>query len=223
MFVVARLSNAARTDMPFPSAARVRLAWTRDGHDFEAVEPDVPLLEQHAERLRDWYNAPENASTMDGSGNMSRQDVLEFWYELRRSGGRGFFGFVDGDLVGDADLRNIDSSAATGEFAVMIGGATQKGRGVGRALSMMVHVFAFRELSLDRLYVPPRLDNARVHALNAFLGYERDDSPAARAFADSPDCETYSIGSAAFQRRHADAWREVVSVTLSSPAAGLER
>ena len=66
---------------------RVRLVWNRGGHAFEAIEPDVHLLERHADRLRDWYNAPENASMMDGSGTMSREDVLDFWRDLRDSGG----------------------------------------------------------------------------------------------------------------------------------------
>ncbi len=187
--------------------SRVRLVWSRDGSVFEAVEPDVTLVERHAERLREWYNAPENASMMDGSGDMSREDVLDFWHELESSGGRGFFAFLDGELVGDADLRGL--RGATAEFALMIGSAEHKGRGIGRVLAQMVHVFAFRDLALERLYVPPRRDNTRVHALNAFLGYERDDSSAARAFADSPECETYSLGTSTFRERHANAWREV--------------
>ncbi len=188
---------------------RVRLAWNRGGHAFEAIEPDVELLERHADRLRDWYNAPENATMMDGSADMSREDVLDFWRDLRAAGGRGFLGFVDGVLVGDADIRG--RRRKTAEFAVMIGGAEHKGRGIGRTISEMVHVFAFRELGLRRLYVPPRRDNVRVHALNAFLGYERDDSAAARAFADSPDCETYSLSAGTFRLGHAQAWREVVA------------
>lgn len=192
---------------------RVRLVWNRGGHAFEAIEPDVHLLERHADRLRDWYNAPENASMMDGSGTMSREDVLDFWRDLRDSGGRGFLGFVDGELVGDADIRG--RRRRTAEFAVMIGGAEHKGRGLGRAFSEMVHVFAFRELGLRRIYVPPRRDNERVHALNAFLGYQRDDSEAARKFADSPDCVTYSLSAGTFRLGHAEAWKDVVAQVVA--------
>lgn len=191
---------------------RIRLAWSREGRSFEAIEPDVELLERHADTLRDWYNAPENAVMMEGSGSMSREDVLDFWHDLRARGGRGFLGFVDGVLVGDADIRG--RRRGTAEFAVMIGAADQKGRGVGRTIAQLVHVFAFRELRLKRIYVPPRRDNARVHALNAFLGYERDDSEAARRFADSPDSETYSLPAGVFRLKHPEAWREVAAEVI---------
>jgi RimJ/RimL family protein N-acetyltransferase len=195
----------AVADNPFME--RARLTWTWGGHIFEAIEPDDALVAEHAVVLRDWYNAADNAVMMDGSGDMTEDDVRVFWRELRSNGGRGFFGFVDGVLVGDADLRNVSATAA--EFAIMIGDAAQKGRGVGRTLATIVHVFAFRELGLRRLFVPPRHDNVRVHALNAFLGYTRDDSAEARAYADGPDCETYSLASAEFQAAHEAAWRAV--------------
>lgn len=198
---------------------RIRLLWAHDGHAFEAVEPDAALIDRHACQLCDWYNATENASMMDGSGTMTRADVVDFWRALRADGGRGFFAFVDGELVGDADVRGIDRGAA--EFAIMIGSPERKGRGIGRAIARMVHVFAFRELRLDRLYVPPRRDNARVHALNAFLGYEPDESGVARAYADSPDCATFSLSRAGFRARHGDAWLEVVAARAAPPPRGL--
>ncbi|MBX3208127.1 MAG: GNAT family N-acetyltransferase [Labilithrix sp.] len=183
------------------------LTWETEDRSFAAIEPDAALVARSAEQLRDWYNAHDNASMMEGSGVMSCDDVIEFWRELRASGGRGFLGFVDGRLVGDADLRSIHDGAA--EFALMIGSAAEKGRGFGRALASMIHVFAFRELALSRVFVPPRRDNHRVHALNAFLGYERDESAAARAFADGPDSETYSLAAETFRAKHRAAWREV--------------
>jgi RimJ/RimL family protein N-acetyltransferase len=188
--------------------SRVRLVWDRDGRSFAAIEPSDTLVEQHAETLASWYNAPENAAMMDGSGDMTTADVIDFWRSLEKEGGRGFFGFEDGALFGDADLRGLRGDVA--EFAVMVGDSAKKGRGLGKALAVMVHVFAFRELGLSRLYVPPRRDNARVHALNAFLGYVRDESPEALAYADGPDCETYSLTSAAFRAIHHDAWQAII-------------
>lgn len=193
----------------------VRLQWLREGRSFEAIAPDDELVHRHAAQLCGWYNAPENAAMMNGSGAMSHDDVIEFWRDLGADGGHGFFGYVDGELVGDADLRGL--RAGTAEFAIMIGRAESKGRGIGRALAEMVHVFAFRDLGLARLYVPPQRDNTRVHALNASLGYARDDSDAARAFADSPACETYSIAAAAFRATHERAWREVNLHGVASP------
>lgn len=186
---------------------RIHLRWTRDGHRFEAIEPGPDLVERHADILRDWYNAHDNASMMDGSGAMTREDVLEFWASMRERGARGFLGFCDGELIGDGDVRGVRDGAA--EFAVMIGGAAHKGRGLGRTLSLLIHVFAFRELGLARIYVPPRKDNERVHALNRFLGYVRDESEAAQTYADGPESETYSLDRATFAALHADAYREV--------------
>ena len=77
-----------------------------------------------------------------------------------------------------------------------------------RYSAAIVHVYAFRELGLERIYVPPRRDNVRVHALNAFLGYARDDGERARAYADA-DSDAYSLGAETFRARHGDAWREV--------------
>lgn len=193
--------------IPDPSTEHVRLAWPADNRLVEAIEPDEDLVERNAERLRDWYNDPDNASMMDGCGTMSTEDVVDFWRTLRNDRGRGFFAFENGVLVGDADLRQVRDGAA--EFALMIGPAEAKGRGVGRALAILVHVFAFRELGLPRLFVPPRRDNVRVHALNRFLGYEPDDGQLARAFGDEPSCQTYSLSARAFREKHAAAWCEV--------------
>jgi RimJ/RimL family protein N-acetyltransferase len=196
-----------------PGVQRVRLAWSVAERSFEAIEPDPNLVLEHAAKLVGWYNAPANASMMESSGMMSHADVVDFWRELRRSGGRGFLGFMSGELVGDADVRGVRDGAA--EFAIMIGASAQQGRGLGRALASMVHVFAFRELGLERLFVPPRRDNRRVHALNRFLGYERDNSAAARVYADGPDSETYSISASTFRALHPDAWERVVSEVIA--------
>jgi RimJ/RimL family protein N-acetyltransferase len=191
-----------------PSMSRVRLAWSREGRSFEALEPDADLVERHADTLRAWYNAAENASMMTGSGTMTREDVLDFWRGLREGAGRGFLSFVDGDLVGDMDIRNVRGRA--GEFAIMIGAAATKGRGLGKVLGQMIHVHAFRDLDLERVYVCPRTDNTRVLRLEAFLGYAPDDSAEARVYgAGEVGCRTYSLSAAAFRERHAVAWRDV--------------
>lgn len=194
---------------PLPSPvprAPVRLTWRRRGALLEAFEPDADTVAAHALLLRDWYNAPENASMMGGSGTMTAEDVVDFWRELREDGGRGFLSSVDGVLVGDMDLRHMKDGVA--EFAIMIG-AARKGEGLGKAFAAMLHTHAFRDLGVTRLFVPPKEANARVHALNDFLGYQRDDSPEARAYADEPDCVTSSLTAEAFRERHPDAWAEV--------------
>ncbi len=200
--------------------SRARLLWTAGGRSLSAIEPDAALVSVHASVLCGWYNAAENAAMMDGSGTMSTADVIEFWRELREDGGHGFLGFEGEELIGDADLRGLRTTEAgrVGEFAIMIGDPKAKGRGLGRTLATMIHVFAFRELGLVRIYVPPRRDNARVHALNAFLGYQRDESATAKTYADGPDCVTYSLDRETFRARHTEAWRSIVREDLHGDA-----
>lgn len=189
----------------------MRLRWPRDGVLFEAIEPAAELVGVHAPTLRRWYNAADNAPMMGGSGDMTDEDVVAFWRALRQGGGRGFLAFVDGALVGDMDLRNVSAGAA--EFAIMIGDASQKGRGLGKVLAAMLHVFAFRELGLSRVYVQPKRENVRVQRLERALGYEPDDSPAARAYADDEGCLTMSLGAETFRERNVQAYREVEIAT----------
>ena len=186
------------------------LTYERDGTRFEARRATDALVECHAATLCDWYNDPGNAAMMGGSGTMTRDDVIAFWRELREEGGIGFLSFVGGALVGDMDLRGLGGAAA--EFAIMIGARDAQGRGLGRAFALMLHVHAFRDLGLDRLYVPPRSINDRVHRLNDWLGYAPDDSERARSFADEPGCVTSSIGAADFERRHPRAFEDVIVV-----------
>lgn len=196
----------------------VRLIWHRERpsqeagparETLEAREPTAAEVAEHAALLRNWYNAPQNATMMGGSGTMTESDVVEFWDELRQGGGLGFLAFAGGALVGDLDLRNVTAEAA--EFAIMIGDAARKGEGLGTAFALMLHVYAFRDLGMKRLYVPPKRANARVHGLNRRLGYVRDASAEAQAYADEPECVVSSLERGAFERRHAQAWREVAA------------
>lgn len=187
--------------------ARARLRWARGGNIFEALEPDATLVCEHASTLARWYNARDNASMMGGSGTMTPGDVVDFYRELADGGGRGFLSFADGALVGDMDLRSMRGDTA--EFAVMIGDSARKGQGLGGVLASMIHVFAFRELGLARVYVQPRKENVVVQRLERRLGYEPDGSAEARSHADDDDSITMSISSEAFRAKNAEAWAEV--------------
>lgn len=189
-----------------------RLSWEKEGRRHDARSATPALVEEHKETLAAWYNAPRNAEMMGGSGTMTPDDVLEFYASLADEGGVGMLAFVDGDLVGDMDLRGFAHAAEgeVAEFAIMIGDERRKGQGLGRTFAAMLHVHAFRDLGLARLYVPPRETNVRVHALNDFLGYVRDESERARAFADEAGCLTSSLDARSFAARHPEAWRDVV-------------
>ena len=59
--------------------------------------------------------------------------------------------YVDGQLVGDADLRHIETDRA--EFAIMIGARDTQGQGLGTLLSVLIHAFAFETLKLSAVYL----------------------------------------------------------------------
>jgi RimJ/RimL family protein N-acetyltransferase len=105
-------------------------------------------------------------------------------------------------LVGDADIRHI-AGGETGEFAIMIGNRDLQGRGLGMRFAVMMHAFAFRRLGLRRVHVSIIPDNAPSRRLFEKLGYEHDDRPEARAFADnqtdltmSLDCDRFELAMA---------------------------
>jgi RimJ/RimL family protein N-acetyltransferase len=198
------------------SAPRERavLVWERSGLRLVAVEPDDAMVREHATTLTRWYTDEENASMMGGSTTMTEEDTRAYWADLRAKGGRGFLYFVDGVLTGDSDLRSLGHDPAVGryaEFAIMIGEGASKGRGLGRALAEMVHVFAFRELGLARVYGQPKPENTRVRRLEASIGYVRDESPLARSLADDDAALTASVTPEAFRARCAAAWHEVAA------------
>lgn len=207
------MSAVSATETPPGAGARMELVWQpAGGPALLAVEPDDALVRAHAATLAGWYNARENASMMGGQTTLTADDVVDFWRELRSGGGRGFFSFADGALVGDMDLRTVDLARRTAEFAILVGARETKGRGLGGKFACMIHVFAFRELGLARTYGQPKRENERVQRLEARLGYERDDSPEAWAYADpGDDVLPASCSREAFAARCEDAWREVVA------------
>ena len=126
-------------------------------------------------------------------------DVLAYYEELRIEGGRPFLLYVDGVLMGDADFRNIEDG--TGEFAIMIGGRASQGRGLGTRFGLMLHLFGYDVLGLERIYISVIPANAASRRLFEKLGYRIDDSPEARLFIDEETDLTMSLARSAFDRR----------------------
>jgi RimJ/RimL family protein N-acetyltransferase len=186
----------------------MKLEWHRDDITYRACEPDDALIVSHAETLRDWYNAPNNAAMMGNTVAMTRDDVIEYWAAVKARAARGFLLFVGDELAGDAELRNVTSERA--EFSIMIG--AKQGRGLGATFSAMLHVFAFRVLGVQRIYVQPKPENVRVQRMELRLGYAIDNSPEARALVDEERDLTLSITRDTFAAVNPDAWREVQSL-----------
>lgn len=177
-------------------APRYRIEWAVTAGHLVALEPTPEEVAAHAPALSVAYNDPHNHAMMSNDTHMSAEDVADHFSALAAAGARNFLLFHDGALAGDADVRRI--TAAGGEFAILIAARAAQGRGLGTAFARMVHVFAFRTVGLDRLYVTILPTNAASLRLFEKLGYLPDDSPEARAHADDASDLCLSLARADF-------------------------
>jgi ribosomal-protein-alanine N-acetyltransferase len=171
-----------------------------DGELLRASEPTRARVAAIAPRLSTFYNDPHNRAMLAHAADLSAADVIAHYRRLAGDGARPFLLEVDGRLVGDADLRHIDRGRA--EMAILVGDRTMQGRGLGTRFGVMVHAFAFRALGLSRVYASIIPANGASLRVFEKLGYERDDSPAARRTMDAPDDVTLSLTAERFERRH---------------------
>jgi len=171
-----------------------------DGDRLRAFEPTRVDIVSAAPRLAGFYNEPHNRSMLSHEADLSVAEVVAHYRALIGDGARAFLLEVDGRLVGDADLRHVERGQA--EIAILVGDRAVQGRGLGTRFGVMVHAFAFRALGLGRLYASIIPSNAPSLRLFEKLGYERDDSPAARRYIDEPDDVTLSLAPERFERLH---------------------
>jgi RimJ/RimL family protein N-acetyltransferase len=173
--------------------------WERTGETLTALEPTDTELRRAAPALAASYNDSHNRVMMGHDGEPhTAADVVAYYDQLRIEGGRPFLLHMDGVLMGDADFRNIQE--ATGEFAIMIGGRASQGRGLGTHFALMLHLFGFDVLALERIYISVIPANAASRRLFEKLGYQIDDSPEARALVDDETDLSMSLSRAAFDR-----------------------
>jgi RimJ/RimL family protein N-acetyltransferase len=156
-----------------------------------AEEPTLTEVRAAASRLATYYNDSHNSSMMAHEEHMSEEDVVDFFQETTARGGRCFFLYLDGVLVGDADFRDFDDGCA--EFAIMIGDRSLQGKGLGKKFAIMLHELAFRDLGLARIYATFVPANLVSIGMFEKLGYERDDSPASRSFTDDESDISMSV------------------------------
>lgn len=192
-----------------PQQERWSVSWRTEDGRLEAHEPLRPEIAAVSGQLSVWYNEPHNRAMMSNDDAMSPQKVREHYAHLAGAGGRNFLLFLDGRLMGDADLRRVDPAARTAEFAILIGERRVQGCGYGTRFALMVHVLAFLQLGLERVYatvIPANLASLRLFDK---LGYRGDLSPAARSYLDQADDVTLSIGRDEFLHRHGETARRV--------------
>jgi RimJ/RimL family protein N-acetyltransferase len=177
---------------------RYRISWATPAGLVTAVEPTPDEIRAHATALARGYNDPANAALMGHTSEISDDEVVDSYAELIDDGGRAFIAFLDGEFVGDADLRGIHGGGA--EFAFMIGAPRMQGKGLGTKLCTMLCRFGFETIGLAKIYgsvVPENVASRRVFEK---LGFWLDDSPAAREFADEPGDLVMAIDSSTFHQ-----------------------
>jgi RimJ/RimL family protein N-acetyltransferase len=183
------------------STGRTMAEWPAADGLLRAYEPRPDEVAAAAPELAAYYNDAHNSAMMAHQTVMSVADVLEHFERLRSEGGRPFLLEWDGRLMGDADLRHVAGGCA--ELAIMVGPRASQGKGLGTRFALMLHALAFRTLGLKRIYVTIIPANHASQRLFARLGYEPDDGPAARAYADEDDDIAMSFSRARFEELHA--------------------
>jgi RimJ/RimL family protein N-acetyltransferase len=191
---------------PMP-ARRFRVEWSGAQGVLAAVEPTLEEVRARAGELSAAYNDPHNSRMMANTIDFSAADVVANFEEMAEEGARQFFLYDGAAFAGDADLRNISARAA--ELAILIAARPTQGKGLGTRFATLLHVFAFRGLALERLYVTILPENVASRRVFEKLGYSLDPSPDARAYADDPRDLSMSIARGDFERAHPAAMAEV--------------
>jgi len=186
---------------------RYRIHWSTPAGELLAIEPHRDELAPHAAVLAAAYNDPHNAALLGHTEPMSEADVIEHYAEVSGGGGHNFLVFRDGQLVADADLRDVADGAAV--FAFLVAAVAAQGQGLGTKTATMIHAFALAQLRLDRFYASVVPGNVASRRALEKLGYALDPSPAARAYADEPGDLVLALDRSAFERSHAAQLAEI--------------
>lgn len=183
-----------------------RIDWSTAAGELCALEPRLDEVAEHVTVLAAAYNDPHNAPLLGHEAAISETEVLDHYESLLGQGAHPFLLYRDGELAGDGDVRGIADGAA--EFAFLIAAQAAQGQGLGTKFATMIHVFAFAQLPIDRMYASIIPANAASRRVFEKLGYAIDSSPAARDYADVGDV-TMSVDRATFERIHTQAMAEI--------------
>ncbi len=209
------------TAKPSPKAAsgesvalrRLGARWQTPVGLLTLAEPSEDEVALAARDLADFYNEPHNSALLSNTHVFTPAEVEQNWRAAREDGGRVFLFARDGELVGDGDFRHVTMREA--ELALLIGPRSLQGMGLGRRFALMLLALGYGELGLERVYVAIRPQNAGSLRLFERVGFVRDETPAARAYAEDADDVCMVLGREEFLARHADAVREMDRVGAS--------
>jgi RimJ/RimL family protein N-acetyltransferase len=183
-------------------SARVVLELADGAARLRAFEPTPAQVAAAAPRLAAFYNEPHNRAMLAHTADLDVSDVVAHYARLARPRGYAFLLERDGALVGDADLRRVERERA--EAAILVGERAAQGQGLGLRFGVMLHAFAFRAMGLPCVYASIIPANEASLRLFGKLGYERDDTPVARGYADEVEDVTLSLTRETFEARHRD-------------------
>jgi RimJ/RimL family protein N-acetyltransferase len=185
--------------------------WVRPSETLRVVEPAPTEIATVAAQLATYYNEPYNRAMLAHSQVMAVNDVIEHYLSLHAEQGRPLLLLRAGQMVGDADLRGIGDGQA--ELAIMIGERSLQGRGLGTAFGIMAHALAFRVLDIAQTCVSILPENTASRRMFEKLGYQVDDSPAARSITDESTDITMSLARERFEQRFG---AELAALTFST-------
>jgi RimJ/RimL family protein N-acetyltransferase len=204
---VSRDGGAAAGGAEEAEVRTLEARWATPTGRLRIAEPDAGALALAAGALAGFYNEPRNAALLSNTLVFSPDDVLQYWADAADDGSRAFLLSCDGELVGDADFRNVGGGAA--ELAILIGPPGLQGRGLGGRFLLMLLALGVEVLRLDRIYVAIRPENEASLRLFARAGFTRDDTPAGRAYADEDDDVCLVLFRDELRSRHAAQLSEI--------------
>jgi len=195
-----------------PTGSTYSMAWrSRDEPGLRVAEPTLEEVCVHAGALAGYYNEPTNRALLTNEQDFDARDVVDQFKGMWAAGDRPFLLYVGESLVGDCDLRHVEDDRA--EFAILVGPRATQAKGLGTRFSKMVHLLAFGPLRMSRVYAAVRPENAGSLRMFEKLGYEVDQTPEARRYAEAPDDVCVSIGAETFRRLH-EATAAVVEIAV---------
>lgn len=184
----------------------IEAPWTQGR--LRVFEPTLSEIQAAAPLLAAFYNDSHNSAMLTNTREFTAAEVVEMFESSRAAGDRPFLLEHDGELMGDADFRNIEGSEA--EFAILVGKRSQQGRGLGTRYAAMMHVVALRVFKFERVYSTVIPANIASRRMVEKLGYRVDRSPRAVSFVEAEDDIPMSIDLTEFERAHADLMAQVV-------------
>lgn len=150
------------------------------------------LERRHLEATRVWANDPELARLLDRAWPVSDQEHEAWFADLRERRDRVFFAIEthdEGRHIGNIWLWGIDWRHRKAEVRVILGEATEFGKGYGSESITLLSQYAFERLNLHRLFayvlaINPRARRAFERAGFVLEGTLRQDRWTGQEYSD---------------------------------------